>query len=174
VLRLGETVQVGYVDQSRDALNADKTVWEEITGGLDEVEMGKRSVAGPCLLLVVQLQGRQPAAQGSERCRAANATACTWPSCCRRLQPAAARRADQRPRRRHAARARGRLLELCRLRRGHQPRPVVPGPHRDAHAGLRGRQPGGVVRGKLPGLRADRKRRLGPRRIARIGSSTGS
>ena len=45
-LRLGETVQVGYVDQSRDALNADKTVWEEITGGLDEVEMGKRTVPG--------------------------------------------------------------------------------------------------------------------------------
>ena len=43
-LRLGETVQVGYVDQSRDALNADHSVWEEITGGLDEVEMGKRSV----------------------------------------------------------------------------------------------------------------------------------
>jgi sulfate-transporting ATPase len=45
-LRLGETVQVGYVDQSRDALNAGKSVWEEITGGLDEVEMGKRSVPG--------------------------------------------------------------------------------------------------------------------------------
>ena len=43
-LRLGETVQVGYVDQSRDALNADHSVWEEITGGKDEVEMGKRSV----------------------------------------------------------------------------------------------------------------------------------
>jgi energy-dependent translational throttle protein EttA len=46
LLRLGETVQVGYVDQSRDALNADKSVWEEITGGLDEVEMGKRTVPG--------------------------------------------------------------------------------------------------------------------------------
>jgi len=46
MLRLGETVQVGHVDQSRDALNADKSVWEEITGGLDEVEMGKRSVPG--------------------------------------------------------------------------------------------------------------------------------
>ena len=45
-LRLGETVQVGYVDQSRDALNANKSVWEEITGGLDEVEMGKRTVPG--------------------------------------------------------------------------------------------------------------------------------
>src|SRR5215208_89786 len=36
-LRLGETVQVGHVDQSRDALGADKTVWEEITGGRDTV-----------------------------------------------------------------------------------------------------------------------------------------
>ncbi len=44
-LRLGETVQIGYVDQSRDALVADKTVWEEISGGLDEVELGKRKVA---------------------------------------------------------------------------------------------------------------------------------
>jgi sulfate-transporting ATPase len=43
-LRLGETVQVGYVDQSRDALKAEHSVWEEITGGKDEVEMGKRSV----------------------------------------------------------------------------------------------------------------------------------
>ncbi len=43
-LRLGETVQVGHVDQSRDALKADHSVWEEITGGRDEVEMGRRSV----------------------------------------------------------------------------------------------------------------------------------
>ncbi|HKT79601.1 MAG TPA: energy-dependent translational throttle protein EttA [Vicinamibacterales bacterium] len=44
-LRLGETVQVGYVDQSRDALDANKTVWEEISGGQDEIELGKRKVA---------------------------------------------------------------------------------------------------------------------------------
>src|SRR4051794_16512099 len=44
-LRLGETVQVGYVDQSRDSLSADKSVWEEITGGRDNVELGKREVA---------------------------------------------------------------------------------------------------------------------------------
>ncbi len=41
-LRLGETVKLGYVDQSRDALDAKKTVWEEISGGLDELELGKR------------------------------------------------------------------------------------------------------------------------------------
>jgi len=44
-LRLGETVQVGYVDQSRDALAPERTVWEEISGGDDEVELGKRAVA---------------------------------------------------------------------------------------------------------------------------------
>ncbi|MBM3772284.1 MAG: energy-dependent translational throttle protein EttA [Acidimicrobiia bacterium] len=44
-LRLGETVQVGYVDQSREALSPDKTVWEEISGGLDELELGKKKVA---------------------------------------------------------------------------------------------------------------------------------
>jgi len=43
-LRLGDTVVLGYVDQSRDALAADKTVWEEISGGLDEVELGARKM----------------------------------------------------------------------------------------------------------------------------------
>ena len=44
-LRIGETVQVGHVDQSRDSLDPDKTVWDEISGGLDELELGKRKVA---------------------------------------------------------------------------------------------------------------------------------
>jgi ATP-binding cassette ChvD family protein len=43
-LRLGDTVQIGYVDQSRDALDPNKSVWEEISGGQDEIEMGKRTV----------------------------------------------------------------------------------------------------------------------------------
>jgi ATP-binding cassette ChvD family protein len=43
-LRIGETVQIGYVDQSRDALSPTKTVWEEISGGEDELLMGKRTV----------------------------------------------------------------------------------------------------------------------------------
>jgi sulfate-transporting ATPase len=45
VLRIGETVQIGYVDQSREALDANRTVWEEITGGSDEIELGKRKIA---------------------------------------------------------------------------------------------------------------------------------
>ncbi len=42
--RVGETVSLGYVDQSRDSLSPDKTVWEEISGGLDEIELGKRKM----------------------------------------------------------------------------------------------------------------------------------
>ncbi len=44
-LKLGDTVQIGYVDQSREALGANKTVWEEISDGQDEIELGKRKVA---------------------------------------------------------------------------------------------------------------------------------
>ncbi len=43
-LRVGPTVQMGYVDQSRDALDPKKTVWEEISGGLDVLELGKRTM----------------------------------------------------------------------------------------------------------------------------------
>ncbi|HYN09312.1 MAG TPA: energy-dependent translational throttle protein EttA [Vicinamibacterales bacterium] len=43
-LRLGETVQIGYVDQSREALAGNKTVWEEISGGEDEIVLGKRAI----------------------------------------------------------------------------------------------------------------------------------
>ncbi len=44
-LRIGETVQLAYVDQSRAELDPDKTVWEEISGGLDEISLGDRSIA---------------------------------------------------------------------------------------------------------------------------------
>jgi energy-dependent translational throttle protein EttA len=44
-LRVGETVQIAYVDQSRDTLNNAKTVFEEITGGTDYLMLGKRKVA---------------------------------------------------------------------------------------------------------------------------------
>jgi ATP-binding cassette ChvD family protein len=44
-LTVGETVKLGYVDQSRDSLDATKTVWEEISGGTDVIYLGKRAVA---------------------------------------------------------------------------------------------------------------------------------
>jgi len=43
-LRIGDTVVLGYVDQSRDSLNAGKTVWEEISEGKDMIELGKKQV----------------------------------------------------------------------------------------------------------------------------------
>ena len=43
-LTIGDTVKLGYVDQSRDALDDDKTVWEVISDGHDELELGKRTV----------------------------------------------------------------------------------------------------------------------------------
>src|SRR4051794_24720411 len=44
-LKIGETVKVGYVDQSREALDPGKTAWQEISGGDEEIELGKRRVA---------------------------------------------------------------------------------------------------------------------------------
>lgn len=43
-IRLGDTVKLGYVDQSRHALDPNKTVWEEISEGLDEIDLGKRKM----------------------------------------------------------------------------------------------------------------------------------
>ncbi len=44
-LRLGDTVDLAYVDQSRDALDPEKTVWEEISDGEDQIEVGGRQMA---------------------------------------------------------------------------------------------------------------------------------
>jgi ATP-binding cassette ChvD family protein len=43
-LTIGDSVKLGYVDQSRDSLDAKKTVWEEISDGLDEIDLGKRKI----------------------------------------------------------------------------------------------------------------------------------
>ena len=43
-IRVGDTVSLGYVDQSRAELDGDKTVWEEISDGLDEVDLGHRTM----------------------------------------------------------------------------------------------------------------------------------
>jgi ATP-binding cassette ChvD family protein len=44
-LKIGETVKIAYVDQSRESLVADNSVWQEISGGEDKIELGKREVA---------------------------------------------------------------------------------------------------------------------------------
>ena len=57
-LRLGETVKLGYVDQSRDSLNANKTVHDEISGGEDEIALGKRTVASRAYVSWFNFKGR--------------------------------------------------------------------------------------------------------------------
>src|SRR6202043_1713387 len=42
--RVGETVKLGYVDQSRDTLAPDKTVWQEVSGGNEEIDLGRRKM----------------------------------------------------------------------------------------------------------------------------------
>jgi len=73
-LRIGETVTFGYVDQSRDALDANKTVWEEISDSQDELEVGKRTVASRAYVSWFNFKGRDQqrkvgALSGGERNR---------------------------------------------------------------------------------------------------------
>jgi ATP-binding cassette ChvD family protein len=56
-LRVGETVALGYVDQSRDALGADKSVWEEISGGRDAIQLGKREVNSRAYVAAFNFRG---------------------------------------------------------------------------------------------------------------------
>ena len=57
-LKLGETVQIGYVDQSREALNPNKTVWEEISGGEEEITLGKKTVNSRAYVSWFNFRGR--------------------------------------------------------------------------------------------------------------------
>ena len=73
-LRLGDSVVLGYVDQSRDALDGSKTVWQEISGGLDEVELGKRRMQSRAYVAQFNFRGadqQKPVGQlsGGERNR---------------------------------------------------------------------------------------------------------
>ena len=151
-LRLGDTVDLAYVDQSRDALDPDKSVWEEISGG-DRPDHGRGPHAQqPGLRRRLQLQGYRPAEAGRQAVRWRAQPPAPGQAAAYRRQPAAARRADQRPRRGHAARARGGAAGVRRVRGGRVPRSLVPGSDRHARAGVRGRFAGALVRGQLRGV----------------------
>ena len=167
-LRLGETVKIGYVDQSRE-LNPDNTVWKEITGGEDELMLGKRTVASRAYCSWFNFKGagqqrKVGTLSGGERNRVhlakllrsgANLLLLDEPT--NDLDVDTLRALEEA------------LLSFAGLRRGHQPRPVVPRSHRHAHARLRGREPGGVVRRQLPGLRS--RPQAPPRRRGRSAAS---
>jgi len=58
-LKVGETVQIGYVDQSREALSGDRTVFDEITGGEEELVLGKRKVNSRAFVSWFNFKGRE-------------------------------------------------------------------------------------------------------------------
>ncbi len=55
--RVGETVVLGYVDQSRDALDPNKTVWEEVSGGHDEIDLGRRKMPSRAYCALFNFRG---------------------------------------------------------------------------------------------------------------------
>ena len=56
-LRIGPTVVLGYVDQSRDALDPKKSVWEEISGGRDQIQLGKREMPSRAYVSAFNFKG---------------------------------------------------------------------------------------------------------------------
>jgi ATPase subunit of ABC transporter with duplicated ATPase domains len=54
---IGESVKLGYVDQSRDSLDDKKTVWEEISGGNEIIKLGKREKCKPRLCAAFNFKG---------------------------------------------------------------------------------------------------------------------
>ena len=56
-LRVGETVRLAYVDQSRDALDASKNVWEEISGGAEQLMLGSRQMASRAYVASFNFKG---------------------------------------------------------------------------------------------------------------------
>ena len=56
-LRIGDTVKLGYVDQSRDTLVATNTVWQEISGGADEIDLGRRKMASRAYCALFNFRG---------------------------------------------------------------------------------------------------------------------
>lgn len=77
---IGETVDLGYVDQSRDELSADKTIWEEISDGLDIIELGKNKCRPEPMSVSLTL--REPTSRKkSASCPAVSAIASIWQRC---------------------------------------------------------------------------------------------
>jgi ATPase subunit of ABC transporter with duplicated ATPase domains len=56
-ITIGDTVQMSYVDQSRDSLNADATVYEEITGGAELLKIGNREIHGRAYVASFNFKG---------------------------------------------------------------------------------------------------------------------
>ncbi|MCA9552762.1 MAG: ATP-binding cassette domain-containing protein [Myxococcales bacterium] len=149
----GQNTEIVYADQARSDLDDANTVLEEVAGDSDKVWVGDQPVQVQSfldqLLFDSALQRTKVAAlSGGERSRVSLAKALRVAA----GQPAHPRRADQRPRPRHPAGARGGAPRVPRLRPDREPRPVLPRPGHHRGARLRGRGPGGALRGEPPAL----------------------
>ena len=157
-LRVGDTVTLSYVDQSSAGLDPTKNVWEVVSDGLDWIKVGHVEMPSRAYVSAFGFKGpdqQKPAAVLSGR-RAQPAQPGHDAEAGR--QPAAARRAHQRPRRRDPRQPRERAAGVPRLCRHHLARPLVPRPDRDAHPRLRGRLAVVLVRGQLRVLREEQDR----------------
>ncbi|MEJ7617967.1 MAG: energy-dependent translational throttle protein EttA [Pyrinomonadaceae bacterium] len=120
--KTGETVRLGYVDQSRDTLGADKTIWEEISDGLDVVDLGTRQVNSRAYVSRFNFSGADQQKKvgtlsGGERNRVHLAKILKEQSNVLLLDEPT-NDLDE-----HDARARRSARKLRRLRHGDQPRP---------------------------------------------------
>ncbi len=163
-IKLGETVKLGYVDQSRDHLNDKKTVWEEVSGGLDQMKLGdkmevnSRAYVGWFNFKGADQQKKVGLLSGGERNRVHLAKMLKDGGNLLLLdEPTNDLDTET------LVGAGGGAGGLCRLRRHHQPRPLLPRPHGHPHPGLRGRQPRRVVRGQLRRLRGGQEAPAGRR-----------
>ena len=175
LIKLGDSVKLAYVEQSRDDLKPDDTVWQAISDGAEFIKLGNvnvnsRGYVTRFTFVGADQQRKVGTLSGGERNRVhlarmmkmganvllldepTNDFRCQCDSCIRRSAG-----------------------ELCRLRRGDQPRPLVSRSARDAHPRVRGRQPSRLPRWQLQQLRSRPKETDGPRAaISRTGLNTGS
>ena len=166
-LKIGPTVQLAYVDQSRESLDADQTVYEEITGGVDHLVVGGREIHGRAYVASFNFKGsdqqkRVGDLSGGERNRLHLAKALLMGGNLLLLdEPTNDLDVD-------TLRARRRARLVRRLRGGGQPRSLVPRPHRDPRARVRGRLRGALLRRQLQRLRgrSSRASRRGGRSAA--------
>ena len=136
-IKIGQTVKLGYVDQSRDTLDGEKSVWEEITGGEETIVLGERKMNSRAYVNGFNFVGSDQqkkvgALSGGERNRVhlakvlkegANVLLLDEPT--NDLDVNTLRR------------TRGGARRVRRQRSGRQPRPLVSGSHLHAHPGVR-------------------------------------
>ena len=164
-LELGETVELAYVDQSRDALDPEKTVWEEVSEGYDRIKVGEREMNSRAYVSGFNFKGSDQQRKvgtlsGGERNRVhlakllrAGGNLLLLDEPTNDLDVDTLRALEEA------------LLAFAGCAVVDLPRPLVPRPDRDPRARLRGRLGGGLVRGQLRGLRGEPPR--APRRRRR-------